>query len=108
MPSSLSCAELRMKSAFHEGIFDACWLRFRPIKERNVGTSGTNGVGRGTRPALARVCRCRVCEAILNCVKGRRKDGIDRNCVDLTFIAHSSVRLISRRLVWEIGTFYLQ
>ncbi len=60
MPSSLSCAELRIKSAFHEGIFDACWLRFRPIKVRKVGTLGTNGVGRGTRTALARVCRCRV------------------------------------------------
>ena len=86
MPSSLSCAEVRENSAFHEGIFDACWLKLRPISDRKVCTSGTNGVGRGTRATFTRVCKFRACEAIRDCVKGRRKEGMDRSCGDLAII----------------------
>lgn len=46
-PSSRSSAEVKEKRAFQLGIFEACWLRLRPISVRNVCTSGTNGVGRG-------------------------------------------------------------
>lgn len=95
MPSSLSCAEVREKSAFHDGIFDACWLKLRPIRVRKVCASGTNGVGRGIRIGLTRVCKCRACEAIRDCVKGRRKDGMDRNWGGLRTILADPVQFIS-------------
>ena len=34
-------------------IFDACWERPRPIRERNVAASGTKGVGGGIRACVA-------------------------------------------------------
>lgn len=54
MPSSRSCDDVKEKSAFQLGIFEACWLRLRPISVRNVCTSGTKGVGRGAFGAVTR------------------------------------------------------
>jgi hypothetical protein len=96
MPSSLSCAEERENSAFHEGIFDACWLKLRPMTVRKVCMSGTNGVGRGIRVAFTWVCKHRACGVIRDRVQGRRKDGMDRNCGALTIIVANTLYLVSR------------
>lgn len=85
MPRSLSWSEVKENKAFQDGIFDACWLRLRPMRVRNVCVSGTKGVGRGIGAALMLSCRQRHCvlEAKLDCANGTRKDGIDRACVGL-------------------------
>jgi hypothetical protein len=43
-----------VKRAFQEGILEACWLRLRPMRVRNVCVSGTKGVGGGIE--AARTC----------------------------------------------------
>lgn len=47
-PRDCSCEEERVKSSSQEENFDACVFSSRPIRVRNVLTSGTNGVGGGT------------------------------------------------------------
>lgn len=47
MPSSLSCTEVRLKSADQDGILEACCERERPMSVRKVVASGTKGVGGG-------------------------------------------------------------
>lgn len=41
-----------MKRSSHDSILAACVVSWRPMRERKVDTSGTKGVGFGTR----RVC----------------------------------------------------
>lgn len=48
MPCSRSSGELSVKRLSQDGNLLACLDMSRPINERKVGTSGTNGVGDGT------------------------------------------------------------
>ena len=49
---------MREKREGQLGILAECWERLRPIRVRNVGGSGTKGVGEGMGGLLV-VCACR-------------------------------------------------
>lgn len=48
---------MRLKRADQDGILEACWLSLRPISVRNVGASGTKGVGWGGGGGIRRPWR---------------------------------------------------
>lgn len=53
MPAFLSCSDDKVKRASQEGILELWADMLRPIRVRNVLTSGTKGVGGGMRGAGA-------------------------------------------------------
>jgi hypothetical protein len=86
IPSSFSCAEVRVNKAFQEGILEACWLKLRPMRLRKVCVLGTNGVGLGIGDALTVWWRHRTRKAAVDCVKGSRKEAIGLALEDLAII----------------------
>lgn len=86
MPLSLSFCDVAVNSSSHDSILLECLDNSRPINFRKVGTSGTKGVGAGTRPFSGRP-RCKLRRhgvQMYDCdidAEGRRRD-VTREEVD--------------------------
>ena len=104
-PRSRSWPEVREKREGQLGILAACWERLRPIRVRNVGGSGTKGVGEGIG-GLLEVCACRQRLHIVTPRKTPLGGGSERTMGFRTIIAVVGVVVCEFEELREMGPLF--